>query len=378
MPTITTYGVGKTDDIVYNDGGQKLDLYRITNPSNINEIILYVHGGYFMRGTEENEYAQKCATKFNEVAYNVISMAYTLQSEESYAQAMAVGGQSATTWWLNAVISATNDLIDAIEFIKTLGINKINIIGYSAGSTMALLSTIGPSPFNQYGLKLPDRSVMHSVTAIAGSLTTPTVPPTTAHEYLDNDSPTMMLWIGTDDQVVAASGAQAIKNKYAELGRSNDCMLNLLEGVGHDNIWDIHSSGLPNSNYDDLLPLGAASLFIRENHSSELPDSVYDDLLPLGAAPALASADVTYDEATDVINALKSNVVKIKTQITNLDVDLMLQQKAIELIQRIMENTIHEPDIPIVNIEGPAQDNAVTPQQPMTKSKGRIIIPDLL
>ena len=260
---ISDYDVGKTNDIVYNAQEQKLDLYRIANPSNINEIILYIHGGYFIRGTEENQYALDCATKFNGKGYNVISMAYTLQTEASYDQAIAAGGDTATMWWLSAVISAANDLIDAIEFIKTLGITKINIIGYSAGATMALLACIGPSLFTPYGLKTPDRSVIHTVTAIAGSLTTPTVPPTTAYQFLDKDSPTMMLWIGTDDQVVAAAGAEAIKDKYDELGRSSDCILNILENVGHDNIWTIPSSNLPNSSYDGLLPLGAASLFIQ-------------------------------------------------------------------------------------------------------------------
>ena len=245
MTSIPNFGVGKTNDIVYNAGGKKLDLYRIENPKSDEEIILYIHGGYFIGGTEENPYAQDCAEKFNGEGYNVISMAYTLQTEQSYTYATGAGGFALQQWWIMAVISATNDVIDAIEYIKNMGISKINIVGYSAGATAALLACIGPNPFTQYGLKsIPDRSIIHTLTAIAGSLTVPTDDPTSAHEYLDKDSPTMMLWIGTIDQVVLASGAVAIKDKYDALGRSSDCTLNLLQGLGHANIWTLASSNL--------------------------------------------------------------------------------------------------------------------------------------
>jgi dienelactone hydrolase len=261
--SIEFYNVGKTDNIVYNATSNVMDLYRISKPNNMNEIVLYAHGGYFLRGTEENQYALNCAEKFNNEGYNVISMAYTLQSEDSYAQAMSSGGVQATMWWLNAVISSTNNLIEAIEFIKKMGIDKINIIGYSAGATMALLSSIGESPFIQYGLKIPDLSVINSVVAIAGSLTTPTIPPTEAWPFLNATSPKMMLWIGSEDIVVDPSGDIAIKDKYNEMGRSNDCVLNIIDGADHDNIWNTNSKNLPNSDYNNLLPLGAALVFIR-------------------------------------------------------------------------------------------------------------------
>jgi predicted esterase len=311
MPSLTTYGIGKTNDIPYNPGGKIMDLYRIANPSNISEIILYIHGGYFMRGTEENQYALDCATKFNAEGYNVISMAYTLQTELSYAQAMAAGGQTATYWWLNAVISATNDLIDAIEFIKALGINKINIIGYSAGATMALLSSIGPNPFTQtlYGLKTPDRSVMHTVTAIAGSLTTPTDPPTEAWQFLDENSPKIMLWQGTTDTVVPSSGAQAIKNKYDEMIRSNDCTLNLLEGVGHDDIWSIRSTDLSNSLYDGLLPLGAAAQFININQLAPVPIC-----FPAGTLVTTNQGNIAIEKLNPDIHTIRGKKIVAITQ----------------------------------------------------------------
>lgn len=264
-----------------------------------------------MRGTEENQYALDCAVKFNAEGYNVISMAYTLQSEVIYAQAMAAGGETATNWWLNAVISATNDLIDAIEFIKTLGINKINIIGYSAGATMALLSCIGLSPFTLYGLKTPDRSVMNTVTVIAGSLTTPTDPPTQAWPYLDVNSPKIMLWQGTADTVVASSGAQAIKNKYINMGRSNDCTLNLLEGVGHDDIWTIKSSNLPNSSYDGLLPLEAAAqaLFINDIQQPLVPIC-----FPAGTPVTTNQGNIAIEKLNPDIHTIRNKRIVAITQ----------------------------------------------------------------
>ena len=260
--SIEFYNIGKTNNIVYTATGNVIDLYRISKPNNINEIVLYAHGGYFLRGTEENQYALDCAEKFNEEGYNVISMAYTLQTEQSYAEAMAAGGEQATMWWLNAAISSTNNLIETIEFIKNMGISKINIIGYSAGATMALLSSVGESPFNQYGLKRPDLSVINSIVAIAGSLTTPTVPPTVAWPYLNATSPKMMLWIGSEDTVVAPSGAEAIKTHYDAMGRPDDCILNILSGVDHDSILNIKSTNLVNSDYNNFHSLEAASKFI--------------------------------------------------------------------------------------------------------------------
>ena len=146
-----------------------------------------------------------------------------------------------------------------------MGITKIDIIGYSAGATAALLSSIGTNPFNQYGLKIPDRNVVNKIFAIAGSLTTPSEIPVTAHQYLDKDSPNTMIWIGSDDTVVAASGAQEIKKKYDEIGSSANFVLHYLQDVDHDTIWNIPSADLLNTNYNNKLPLDAALLFIQSN-----------------------------------------------------------------------------------------------------------------
>lgn len=305
----TTYSLGKTDNIPYNSEGKIMDLYQIPEPIDNRVIILYIHGGFFHSGTEENPYALDCATKFNALGYNVISMAYTLQSEESYTQAITAGGEIATNWWLNAAISATNDLTDAIEFIKTLGINKINIIGFSAGATMAVISAIGPSPFNQYGLKIPDRSVIHTITSIAGSLTTPTDPPTTAVPYLDENSPIMSLWIGRNDTIVAASGAQAIKDKYDEMGRSEDCTLNILEGVGHDDIWNIPSTGLSDSRYNGLLPLEAAELFIDINQLPPVPIC-----FPAGTPVTTNQGNIAIEKLNPDIHTIRNRRIVAITQ----------------------------------------------------------------
>lgn len=156
---------------------------------------------------------------------------------------------------------------------------------------MALISAIGPNPFiENYGLKkISDRSIIASITAISGSLTTPTSPSITAYEYLDKDSPRMMLWIGRDDIVIDPSGAQAIKDTYDKMCRSSDCILNLLQQeVDHDNIWNTSSIGLSNASYNNKYPFDAASLFIN-NKNQLLPVEINNIIYTLDSVNKTAS-----------------------------------------------------------------------------------------
>ena len=121
------------------------------------------------------------------------------------------------------------NLIDNYSFLNVFKYLTVRT-GLAVFTSLLVVFLIG-SPFIQYGLKRPDRSVISSVVAIAGSLTTPTDPPTEAWPFLDANSPKMKLWIGSDDAVVAASGAQRIKDKYNMLERSNDCVLSILSNV---------------------------------------------------------------------------------------------------------------------------------------------------
>ena len=267
---ISDYPIDKTDNIEYNSTSTSthvMDLYRISNPNDIETMVVYAHGGSFINGTEENQNAIDCKDKFNAEGYNVISVGYTLQTQSSYNTAlttyMSTGNPTdILNWSITAVVSATNDLIDAIEYIKQMGIKKINLIGYSAGAIMSLCCALGPDSIIP-GLKTYDRSIIQSITSIAGSLTTQLGVP--FYDGLDVNSPNLMLWHGSLDETLVVAGAQSIKDKYDSLGISSKCILNILEGVGHDNIWTIPSSNLPNSNYDGLLPFGAASLFIQSN-----------------------------------------------------------------------------------------------------------------
>jgi hypothetical protein len=262
---ISDYVVGKTNDIGYNSM-HIMDLYRISNPIDIETMVVYAHGGSFINGSEENQNAIDCKDKFNAEGYNVISVRYALQTQSSYDNAlntyMSTGNPTdILNWSITAVVSATNDLIDAIEYIKQMGIKKINLIGYSAGAIMSLCCALGPDSIP--GLKTYDRSIIQSITSIAGSLTTPLGVP--FYDGLDVNSPNLMIWHGSLDETLVVSGAQSIKDKYDSLGISSKCILNILEGVGHNDIWTTRSN-LPNSIYNDLLPFGAASLFINSNN----------------------------------------------------------------------------------------------------------------
>tara|TARA_B110000037_G_scaffold20930_1_gene22857 strand:+ start:7922 stop:9271 length:1350 start_codon:yes stop_codon:yes gene_type:complete len=324
---ISDYPIDKTDNIEYNSTSTSthvMDLYRISNPIDIETMVVYVHGGSFINGTEENKNAIDCKDKFNAEGYNVISVRYTLQTQSSYDNAlntyMTTGDSSdILNWSVSAVVSAANDLIDAIDHIKQMGIKKINLIGYSAGAIMSLCCALGPDSIT--GLKTYDRSIVQSITSIAGSLTTQLGVP--FFDGLDVDSPNLMIWHGSVDETLVVSGAQSIKNKYDELGISSKCILNILEGVGHDNIWTIRSSNLPNSSYDGLLPLGAASLFI--NNENQIP--LVPICFPAGTPVTTDQGDIAI-ELLDIDNhTIRGNKIVAITQTKTLDKHIVSIQK---------------------------------------------------
>jgi len=223
---LSQFPVGKTDNIIYSKGSHNMDLYIPNHKTKSFEVVLYVHGGSFVSGNEEDKDALRAMARFNSEGYITCSMAYSLQSPPA-------GGYT-LDWWINAVIKATNDLIDAIEYIKSLGATGVHIIGYSAGAIMVLMTALNDKhPFTDILKKTPPNFIL-TRTSIGGSLITPDG--FSIVKYLDANCPPLLLWNGTADKTVDQKGAIAIKQKYTELGKPEKCRLYLLDGSTHSSI----------------------------------------------------------------------------------------------------------------------------------------------
>jgi len=223
---LSQFPVGKTDNVKYNSSSNNMDFYMPNNHTKGLEAVLYVHGGSFVSGNEEDKDAVRAMERFNSEGYIACSMAYSLQHPPT--------GGFTQEWWNNAVIKSTNDLIDAIEYIKSLGATGLHIIGYSAGAIMVLMTALNDKhPFTDILKKTPPNFIL-TRTSIGGSLITPDG--FSIVKYLDANCPPLLLWNGTADKTVDQKGAIAIKQKYTELGKSEKCQLYLLDGSTHSSI----------------------------------------------------------------------------------------------------------------------------------------------
>jgi hypothetical protein len=223
---LSQFPVGKTDNVKYNSSSNNMDLYIPNNQTKGLEAVLYVHGGSFVSGNEEDKDAVRAMERFNSDGYIACSMAYSLQHPPT--------GGFTQEWWNNAVIKSTNDLIDAIEYIKSLGATGLHIIGYSAGAIMVLMTALNDKhPFINFLKKIPPNFIL-TRTSIGGSLITPAG--FSIVEYLDANCPQLLLWNGSADKTVDKKGALAIKQRYTDLGKSEKCRLYLLDGSTHSSI----------------------------------------------------------------------------------------------------------------------------------------------
>ena len=223
---LSQFPVGKTDNVKYNSSSNNMDFYMPNNHTKGLEAVLYVHGGSFVSGNEEDKDAVRAMERFNSDGYIACSMAYSLQHPPT--------GGFTQEWWNNAVIKSTNDLIDAIEYIKSLGATGLHIIGYSAGAIMVLMTALNDKhPFIKFLKKIPPNFIL-TRTSIGGSLITPDG--FSIVNYLDTNCPPLLLWNGSADKTVDKKGALAIKQRYTDLGKSEECRLYLLDGSTHSSI----------------------------------------------------------------------------------------------------------------------------------------------
>jgi hypothetical protein len=223
---LSQFPVGKTDNVKYNSSSNNMDFYMPNHQTKDLEAILYVHGGSFVSGNEEDKDAVNAMARFNADGYIACSMAYSLQQPPT--------GGFTQEWWNKAVINATNDLIDAIEYIQSLGATGIHIMGYSAGAIMVLMTALNDKhPFIKFLKKIPPNFIL-TRTSIGGSLITPDG--FSIVKYLDTNCPPLLLWNGSADKTVDKKGALAIKQRYTDLGKSEECRLYLLDGSTHSSI----------------------------------------------------------------------------------------------------------------------------------------------
>ena len=172
----------KSNDLVYATN-KFLDGYIPTHPILVageKTVIVYVHGGSFRAGNEENKVAKDFCEYMASSGYYSYSIRYTLDG---------------------TIPSAVADVELAMDWIvQQGGVSKIFLAGDSAGAITVL----------NIGAK--NNSHVRGVIAVSGALRDLSL--------LSKSTPPIMLWHGTLDTIIPSTYADAIVQRNKELGRN--------------------------------------------------------------------------------------------------------------------------------------------------------------
>ena len=173
----------KSNDLVYATN-KFLDGYIPTHPILVageKTVIVYVHGGGFRAGNEENKVAKDFCEYMASSGYYSYSIRYTLDG---------------------TIPSAVADVELAMDWIvQQGGVSKIFLAGDSAGAITVL----------NIGAK--NNSHVRGVIAVSGALYDNL-------SLLSKSTPPIMLWHGTLDTIIPSTYADAIVQRNKELGRN--------------------------------------------------------------------------------------------------------------------------------------------------------------
>ena len=306
---LAQFPVGKTDNLTYNADLHNLDLYIPSHPTQGLDVVLYVHGGYFLYGDEEDDDAINTMARLNSDGYIAASMTYSLQPNptDGFTQ----------EWWINSVVEATNDLIDAIHYIKGLGATGVHIMGYSAGAVMVLMTALGNNhPFTSMLKQIPTDFIL-TRTSIGGSLTTPEG--FSIVDYLDTNGPQLLLWNGTADTTVDPAGAIAIKQQYIDLGQSEKCRFYLLEGASHTSILF--------DPYNGKTILDVWGLFVESLEFYDIEQQNGE----------IHSRTWRAEEGIKIAQLKRNNLLGLKSDLYRIESDIVLCKIKIELLKSEIE-----------------------------------------
>jgi acetyl esterase/lipase len=223
----TTFQHTKYNNIEYKPG-LVLDAY-IPNNNEIHTGIIYIHGGSFISGDEENYVAVQFSQYMASRGYAVFSVQYTLAFN---------------------LTTAVIDAFDALNYVKqNYNINeKLFIAGYSAGAITALYMSISNNPLV---------SSIHGIISLAGSLYN-------GYQNITLDGPEIMIWHGTNDNIVSYSHANNILNHCNNIGKP--ITFYSLQNYGHFNTNSFYLG-----TYDNNSFYYSSKLFI-ENILNPEPD----------------------------------------------------------------------------------------------------------
>jgi len=173
----------KSNDLAYATN-KFLDGYIPTHPILVageKTVIVYVHGGGFRAGNEENKVAKDFCEYMASSGYYSYSIRYTLDG---------------------TIPSAVADVELAMDWIvQQGGVSKIFLAGDSAGAITVL----------NIGAK--NNSHVRGVIAVSGALYDNL-------SLLSKSTPPIMLWHGTLDTIIPSTYADAIVQRNKELGRN--------------------------------------------------------------------------------------------------------------------------------------------------------------
>ncbi len=236
--TEQTSSIKIAKNIFYNQHGQQLDLYipaKLTKKT----AIMFIHGGSFKAGNKEematfaNYYAQK--------GYVTSSINYRLIPEHTYPA--HVNDVSAALSWMKK---------HAHQF--TYDANKIVVVGYSAGGTLALnlgldatknvAATVGVAPVTDMEALMhnaPLEVVKADLTIYLGDKAPSKAAPIS--QVNQRSAPTL-LFHGDQDEVVPISQSIALKDKLT--AHHVPVRLRIFSGAGHEIM-------LPNKHLNQLI-----------------------------------------------------------------------------------------------------------------------------
>lgn len=223
--------VNVTRNLNYNAHGQELDIY-VPQARDKKTAIMFIHGGGFKEGRKED-------------------MAF-------YAQIYAQGGFVTTS--INYRLTpdhvfpaAINDTRDALQWMKEhadeygYDVNKIVLVGYSAGATLALnvgladdtgvAAIVSSAPATDLGvlmLPLPDetllhKTIRHDLTTYMGGQSPQLASPIT--QVSDND-PAVFLFHGDQDNFVSISQSVSLAQKLQQ--HNVPVLLRVFKGAKHE------------------------------------------------------------------------------------------------------------------------------------------------
>jgi acetyl esterase/lipase len=220
-----------TKNLNYNSQGQLLDVY-VPQARDKQTAIMFIHGGGFKRGSKED--MSFYARIYSQGGFVTSSINYRLTPNHVFP-------------------AAINDTRDALQWMKEhaddygYDVNKIVLVGYSAGATLALnvgladdtgvAAIVSSAPATDLGvlmLPLPDETPLHKI--LRHDLTTYMggQPPRLASpifQVSDNDPP-VFLFHGDKDRFVSVTQSVSLAQKLQQ--HNVPVLLRVFPGADHE------------------------------------------------------------------------------------------------------------------------------------------------